>query len=389
MPVHHVDLTTTRLTPPSGPSAPGSPVWVEVRSGLRRIHVLAGDILAALGKRRDLAGKGRNESEDVHHAIAWLRAHGAEHLVVTEAQRLHPIILNKLIELTNTAEVTLWLLHRPPRSDAFVRSLGRRGAAPAVLHQVPSPEAAQPEHLVVAEPLPAVPPNDFVTFRAACHERLPADDAARVDAHFQATLDRGTRALRDAGAAPDTIADLVHVLVNAAPTDPELTIGLRAVQVAAWHHGLFIQIDLPRILNSQERPHMTSAEVDRRAAAYRQPYRPITIALTRAGHGVADIAEIPIADASVDGTVIRVNDTTERLSPDAARAVRAQLRLRHADGADETNPLLPHTPKALAKVLTQAAIDLGIHVHGRRAERTRDRTRSKLRALGITVTDLR
>jgi hypothetical protein len=72
MPVHHVDLTTTRVTAPSDSSAPGSPVWVEVRSGLRRIHVLAGDILAALGKRRDLAGKGRNESEDVHHAIAWL-----------------------------------------------------------------------------------------------------------------------------------------------------------------------------------------------------------------------------------------------------------------------------------------------------------------------------
>jgi hypothetical protein len=185
------------------------------------------------------------------------------------------IILTTLIELTNTAEVTLWLLHRPPRSDAFVRSLGRRGAAPAALHEVPPPQAAQPDQLHVAEPLPTVPPNDFVTFRSACLERLPDDDAAaRVDAHFQAALDRGFRVLRDAAAAPDTVADLVHVLVNAAPADPELIVGLRAIQVAAWHHELFVQVDLPRILNSDERPRMTSVEVDRIVTAYRQPYRP-------------------------------------------------------------------------------------------------------------------
>jgi hypothetical protein len=194
------------------------------------------------------------------------------------------IILTTLIELTNTAEVTLWLLHRPPRSDAFVRSLGRRGAAPAALHEVPPPQAAQPDQLHVAEPLPTVPPNDFVTFRSACLERLPDDDAAaRVDAHFQAALERGFRVLRDAAAAPDTVADLVHVLVNAAPADPELIVGLRAIQVAAWHHDLFVQIDLPRVLNSEERPRMTSVEMDRVVIAYRQPYRPITIALTRAG----------------------------------------------------------------------------------------------------------
>ena len=47
--------------------------------------------------------------------------------------------------------------------------------------------------------------------------------------------------------------------------------------------------------------------------------------------------------------------------------------------------LLPYSTKALAKVLTEAATDLGLHVHGRRAERTRDHTEGALRALGVTV----
>ena len=57
-------------------------------------------------------------------------------------------------------------------------------------------------------------------------------------------------------------------------------------------------------------------------------------------------------------------------------------------GAGPTDPLLPHTTKALANVLTDAAQDLGLHLHGRRAERTRDHTEGALRALGITVTSL-
>jgi len=49
---------------------------------------------------------------------------------------------------------------------------------------------------------------------------------------------------------------------------------------------------------------------------------------------------------------------------------------------------MPHTPKAVAKALTDAVIDVGVRVHGRRAERTRDHTQGALRALGITVADL-
>jgi hypothetical protein len=64
--------------------------------------------------------------------------------------------------------------------------------------------------------------------------------------------------------------------------------------------------------------------------------------------------------------------------------VRVQRQLRLATGASPDDPLLPYSPKAL----TEAATDLGVRVHGRRAERTRDHTEGALRALGVTVETL-
>ncbi len=68
--------------------------------------------------------------------------------------------------------------------------------------------------------------------------------------------------------------------------------------------------------------------------------------------------------------------------------MRTQRQLRLAAGAGLDDPLLPHSPKALAKALTEAATDLGIPVHGRRAERTRNHTDGALCALGVTVETL-
>jgi hypothetical protein len=85
-----VDVTGAPVTIPAHPPLVTGALWIEARPDLRRLHVLAGDVLAALGKRRDLAGKGRNEQDDVRHAVAWATAHGITDLVVTEAQRLHP-----------------------------------------------------------------------------------------------------------------------------------------------------------------------------------------------------------------------------------------------------------------------------------------------------------
>lgn len=383
-----VDVTGTPVTIPAHPPLVTGALWVEARPDLRRLHVLAGDLLAALGKRRDLAGKGRNEQDDVRHTVAWATAHGITDLVVTEAQRVHPLILRGLITLAGDVGARLWLVHRPPREDAFVRALTRRGATEAQLTDVPVPAAAPQAPIVAPVELPAVPAEEFTTFRHFCQQTLPAEDAARVDAHFTATAGRCDAVLREAGATRATVADLLHRLLNPAPRDAQLTVELRALQTAAWHHDFYVKIDLPRLLHSEERPRIPTAEADSAVAAYRQPHRAITVALTRAGADLTDITAVRLRDAADDGSAVHVVGERIAVGPHTARAVLAQRQLRVAAGAGPADPLLPHSPKALAKALTEAVTDLGIHVHGRRAERTRDHTEGALRALGVTVETL-
>ncbi|MEY2711039.1 MAG: hypothetical protein RL487_822, partial [Actinomycetota bacterium] len=127
MAVHDVDITGLQLTAPHW-GDDRDPVWITVRPNLRRVHVLAGDILQALRKDRNVAGKGRNESEDVRLASAWLAGHHTTDLVVVDAQRLHPRILYSVVKLAAAGGVNLWLLHRPPRTDEFDRTLHRHGS---------------------------------------------------------------------------------------------------------------------------------------------------------------------------------------------------------------------------------------------------------------------
>jgi hypothetical protein len=65
------------------------------------------------------------------------------------------------------------------------------------------------------------------------------------------------------------------------------------------------------------------------------------------------------------------------------RPPRESCRQRHADAAGCDDVHLPHTPKAL----TDAATDLAVHVHGRRAERTRPHISSTLRRLASPLVD--
>ncbi|RYP86867.1 hypothetical protein EKO23_07795 [Nocardioides guangzhouensis] len=382
-----VDTTDTRQpTPPIGQD-PTGPIWVEVRPDLRRLHVLAGDVLATLGKRRDIAGKGRNEHEDIHHAEAWLHAHRTADLVLTQTQRLHPKILAGACDLAANAGVQrLWLLHAPPRSDAFDHTLSRRATGTAIVDAVPTPEMRDrtaPEPAAI--PLPAVPQIEFTTFWAACQDQLSAQDLTLVGDRLARTVAACTAGLTRTGATEDTVADLALGLLNHAPADAELAVDIRALQIAAWHHDLYVKVNHTRLHQHEERPRQAQEDVDAAMLAYRQPYRALTTALTRQGFGVADIATIAIAYTDPDAGCLDCLDSTISLTPAAATALRAQLYLRRSHGAADHDPLLPHTPKALAKALTDAQTDLAVHVHGRRAERTRNHTTRALRQLGITL----
>jgi hypothetical protein len=365
-----------------------NPLWVEVRPGLRRIHTLAGDVLAALGKRDDVSGVGRNEHEDVGHAIAWMVAHDVTALVLRPADRLHPVIVANVVQHLDRARIPLWLLHQPPRSDSFIRKIERLTTARA-LEEVPLPQPAPATgHRTTADAVdPALPDADFLFFMDACRRTLVPADAEAVEQQLSRSVAQANDTLRRRGATPAAVAELVQHILNPAPRDGALITQVRGLQIAAWHHDLYIQVDLQRLLNSEERPRLAAASAEERLTVYRQPYRAITPILTLAGLGVEDISSLPIRAACPTGSSIRTTNGSIALGTATARAVRAQRHLRR--NADPAQPLLPHSPKALAKALTDAAVDVGVHVHGRRAERTRDHSRSNLRALGITITSLR
>ncbi|WP_435771371.1 hypothetical protein [Nocardioides sp. SYSU DS0651] len=376
-------------TAPHHPQDPTGPLWVEVRPDLRRLHVLAGDVLAALGKRRDIAGKGRNEYEDSVHAQAWLAAHRTRELVVLHAERLRPQTLGRLCDLAAGAGLQhLWLLHGPPPTEAHAHGLARRTTRIGDVDDVAPARTARTPNLLPACDLPRMPRVEFTSFWDACLDHLHGDDLDRTQARLVDVIAACNTAFDRHGATQDTVADLVFDLLNQAPTDNQLAVDIRGLQLAAWHRELYVKVHHTQLHHHEERPLLPRAQVDDTMLAYRQPFRPLTTALTRAGHGVGDITTIRLADCSPDDHVVRCSGEIIELTPAAGVALRAQLHLRRAAGADPADRLLPHSPKALAKALTDARIDLGIHVHGRRAERSRDHTFRALRQLGITVHEL-
>ena len=184
----------------------------------------------------------------------------------------------------------------------------RQHAPPMTYQQPCRPHPRQPPRRAS---LPDVPDADFTTFRAVYLRELPDAAAAAVDARFRHTLATCDTAIARGGATPATVADLVHALLNPAPADSELTVDIRALQVAAWNHDLYVKVDLPRLLHNEERPRLPPHLSDEAMTAYRQPYRAITVALTRAGHALQDLTAITLADAAATDGSVACGDTAD------------------------------------------------------------------------------
>ncbi|MDA8063875.1 MAG: hypothetical protein M0T80_15865 [Actinomycetota bacterium] len=385
MSVLSVDITGIRVATPVAGCTDG-PVWVTVRPNLRRIHTLAGDILAALGKRRDVGGKGRNESEDVTLAIAWLKAHDVTDLVMLEVQRLHPRILASLTKLADNAGVTLWLLHRPPIADAVHRAITRRSTGTRAYADVPE----MAHHTAPSGPdliaLPPVPRHDFHCFIPVVTAALHGDARDRALELHRTAAQQANTTMATASDPLDSLAGEIVRLLRAAPEDSELVCSLRGIQLAAWHHDLHVAVDVPQLLNSEERPRTPVDEAGPALLAYRQPYRAVAWLLAREGVGLTEANQLPVQSASADGATIAADGRTIDVPPVLRPAVRAQHTLRADSPADA--PLLPLTEKTLSRVLTTAAYDLGLPAHGRLAERQTLTPIPWLRKLGITIRTL-
>ena len=387
MALHEVDVTHQAVSAPAGIATAGSALWMEIRPDLKRGAVIASDILAGLGKRRDVAGLGRNQAQDTALAKAWLRAYDIEHLVATEAQRLTPLLLRYLVTLASDTGLQLWLLHRSPRDDVFLRGLTKRGAHPMQVSDVP---AAQ-HQLALEESRPTLavylPAAGFHQFLSACRDNLNATDHSKVLTRHRTRTALFEAALHRDGANIKTIALLMEQVLRPAPHDDLLTIDLRALQTACWQRDLYVKTDLPTLLASPERQQCDPEIADRALMAYRQPHRAVAVALAAQQVGVTDTHALRITDAHPDGTLNVPDGRRLELGEHTRRALRALLLLRKTQGAQAHEPLLNVKERAISSALIDANSQLDIRVHGRRAER-HVHPRRWLTALGLTVASL-
>lgn len=383
MPTHHVDVTNVPIGIPTGRAAAGSAIWIEIRPDLKRSAVIAGDILAALGKRRDVAGIGRNENQDVALAVAWMRAYEITALVATEAQRLSPLVLRQLIALAHAADTPLWLLHRAPRTDNFMHALERRRAHPRPLDEVP-PFRASGDTAGTRPTLNVrLPGVGFHQFLTACHATLPAQGHDRVALRHASTSTRCYEVLLRDGSTPDVIARLAEGILREAPQDDLLLTDIRALQLAAWHTDVYLKTDVALLLASPERQLTDPETVDQALTAYRQPHRAIAVTLAMHQVGVHDIHALQIRHANPNGTTLTLPSGREVALPQhTVHALRSLLHIRSSQ-AGSAESLLNVPERAISQALNDANTDLGIRVHGRRAERHVHPARW-LRKLGLT-----
>src|SRR5690606_39271922 len=81
-----------------------------VRPNARRVGWFARDFLAAMGKRRDVSGKGRNDQEDLALVPVWLAVHRITDVILAGAEALTAGHLADLMLILASSRVRLWLV---------------------------------------------------------------------------------------------------------------------------------------------------------------------------------------------------------------------------------------------------------------------------------------
>jgi hypothetical protein len=183
---------------------------------------------------------------------------------------------------------------------ADVPALGQPANAPA------GGQAAEPDSTTQSVGVPTLlPDDDFITFRAACRDLLSPTQFAAVDAALARDAAAATRALvPHARASTLTVEELSAWMLqeyDRCATIAEVQVLTRAAQVALFHAGWLLSIDLPRFLATAEaaprRAQRSQAQWDE-LRIYRQPHRPLACALAGAGLSIVEMLNLTVADAS-------------------------------------------------------------------------------------------
>lgn len=345
-------LTTTRFT-----DLTGGRVGVLARPGMRRIGWLAADTLRALGCSDDVTGAGRPGEGDWTLVAVWLNAHQIRHLYIQHAWTMPLTVLEAVTDLADRTGCTIWLVGDTPYTDRHANVLAARGSSEPITGEefnaawadlTPAP-ARTPNATLQPPDWPArVPDDDFTTFRTTCRDLLSPDQFRLVDHYFR---DQVTTAVGEVQAAvtagevtEEHVAARLHSEWEATPSLAHYLTFLRANQVAFFHSGYYLQVDLDQLVGTagtMPRRALRSAETWERLHAYPEPHRATICALAAAGLGVEQIHQVTVNGYQPGTGTVRLPDgTTVDIEPDARIYLTAQWHLRMLTGARDGDPLI-------------------------------------------------
>lgn len=381
-----------------------SQVVIRGRADTRRIGWVAADLLAALGKQRDVTGVGRNDDTDWLLAHIWLVASDIDDLVITDLANLPADVLHRLLLLTCSIGVTLWLVadhavdqaHFDVLKDWPVTPVPRekfdeywRRHDPARGRHRPSPGPNWPVN---------VPDVDFPVFRAEARRQLSDADFNIVDAAYLIAYGEAQRwVTSETNPTEELVAGFLRHQLSRTTTTAQMTTIVRATQAALFVQDWLVQVDLIRLLASNDAAlHAVATDPGtwQRLLAYPEPHRGVICAFTAAGLDAATQVGVCLEDLNDAGDLVTVEGRTVALPRGTRLFVHAQRYLRQLQGAEPQDPLLatatgsPLSPKSLATVLTAAARDLGVPLVSGQVLRSDKDDRSWLRRRGVSVIHL-
>ena len=256
----------------------------------------------------------------------------------------------------------------------------------------------------VVPDFPAVPSDNYPTFRAEARRVLSAAEFAHVDATYRAALTTAATAFAQlaegSGITEETVLTEIRRQLHRCGTTEEMVVRVRGIQAAAHRAGWLVSAVLPRLVVTGEmasRAAVHSPSTWRRLRAYREPYRGAACALAALDLSVQTISGIRIADVGDGGLNVEVPMAGGRVVlavPGGADLyLRAQVAHRLIQGADVDELLFateegPMTPKHLADAIRAPITEVGVPLYSQTLERVELDPKRWAHRWGLSVQEL-
>lgn len=370
---------------------------------LRRRFELGWDLLECFGVRNDLTGAGRDDDASWDALISWLLAYRIRHVVLLDAQWLPRPLLDEVAALAALCGLELWLVAHHPVSTEHLDAIARWP------HDTPPP--AQLVGVVRAgldtgrdptPPLgfPAVPRDNFFTFRAEARRRLDPAAYAVVDERYRQAFTAAAKHVAAITVDEASVLEYLRGELNRCASTDEMFTVVRATQAAAFHAGWLVNADVVRLVVTAEtasRAAIHDPDTWRRLRGYRDPYRGAACGFAAADIAITEMQAVTLADVAHDGataTVARDGSTVTVELPAGSRVfVRAQRVHRVNQDAEDTDLLFadqdePMRDRFLVNALRAPILEIGVPLLSQATNWTRVDSKRWATRWGLSVQEL-